>query len=219
MGFSSDLLIVGTPVLLWREDPVLRNGLTFPRSPTNNWNLTTYIMEQNWQQRPNRWLNGINCATWKLQIASSFQCGPFRLQRVKYRRDKLLCIAQDYLRPSKWHVRRYVKRDVRPVAKLRHSSEPPFNVESKFRTCVALPTRELRPDLMLILPTPQLEKVTAPNFVLNKDGVTDEWPLTKVLPPCCFLSFPRCQGVPDITKQWVWRIIDIPITPPGYCMR
>ncbi len=39
---------------------------------------------------------------------------------------------------------------------------------------VAQPTRELEPAFPSVLPLPKLEKMTAPNFRLDKDGLTDE---------------------------------------------
>ncbi len=63
-------------------------------------------------------------------------------------------------------------------------SEPPFDVESKLCThmIVAQPKRELQPDFTSILALPKLEKLTAPNFLLNKYGVTDE-SLSRTHPP------------------------------------
>ncbi len=64
---------------------------------------------------------------------------------------------------------------------------------------VAQPTREVKPDFTSILPLPKIEKLTAPNFRLNKDGVTDDSPLANALAPCCFCPFARCQ--PDAKLQ------------------
>ncbi len=49
--------------------------------------------------------------------------------------------------------------------------------------------QELQPDFTSILPLPKLEKLTAPNFRLNTDGLTDESPLANALALCCFPIF------------------------------
>ncbi len=72
------------------------------------------------------------------------------------------------LRPSKWRVRRSAGRNCRLYGKLRYSSEPPLDAESKLCThvIVAQPARELQPDFTSIPPLPKLEQLIAPNFLL-----------------------------------------------------
>ncbi len=74
------------------------------------------------------------------------------------------------LRPSKWRVRRPAGRNFQPYDKLRYSSETPFDAESKLCTHLieAQLTIELQPDFTSVAPLPKLEKLTAPNFRLNK---------------------------------------------------
>ncbi len=76
--------------------------------------------------------------------------------------------------PSKGRIRQPAGRNFRPYDKLRYSSEPPFDALSKLCTLmiVAQPARELQPDFTSILSMLKLEKLTAPNFRINKDGET-----------------------------------------------
>ncbi len=74
------------------------------------------------------------------------------------------------------------------MATFRYPSEPPYDAESKLCThlLVVQPTRELQHDFTLIMSLPKLAKLTAPNFRLKKDNMTDESPLASALAPCCF---------------------------------
>ncbi len=78
-----------------------------------------------------------------------------------------------------------------------YSSELPFDAKSKLYThlIVAQRTSELQPDFTLIPPLPQLEKLMASNFQLNKDNMTDESPHANALAPRCFVPFTRCQNL------------------------
>ncbi len=87
-----------------------------------------------------------------------------------------------HFRPSKWRVRWSVERIFRPIAKLRHSSEPTLDVLSELFTelIVAQPTKELQPDFTSIpyqqLPPPG-HFLASPDF--NWDNVPEVglgWP-------------------------------------------
>ncbi len=100
-----------------------------------------------------------------------------------------LALFRHCLRPSNWRARRPAGRNFQSYDRLRYSSEPPFDVESKLYThlIVTQRTSELQPDFTSIPPLPQLEKPIAPNFRLNKDDMTDESPRANALAPRCFV--------------------------------
>ncbi len=113
-----------------------------------------------------------NC---KLRALSNEYCLDFIGQSI----NEIIHLApfRHCLRPSKWRVRRPAGRHFRPYDKLSYSSELPLDVESKLCThlIVAQRTSELQPDFTSIPPLPQLEKLIATNFRLNKDGVIEHF--------------------------------------------
>ncbi len=133
-----------------------------------------------------------NC---KLRALSNDCCLDFREQSIN--EISHLALFRHCLRTSKWLVRWPAGRNFRRYDKLRYSSEPPFHAESKWYThlIVAQRTSELQPDFTSIPPLPQLEKLKAPNFRLNKDNMTDESPHANALAPRCFVPFTRCQNL------------------------
>ncbi len=89
--------------------------------------LTTSIMEQSWQPRPNRWSHGISYGTWMKNRNEC--CLDFIGQSIH--EISHFSSVRHCLRPSKWRVRRFEGRNSRPIAKLRYPFEPPFDAESK----------------------------------------------------------------------------------------
>ncbi len=175
-------------------------------------------MELTCQPRPNRYSNGItrnfrwqysdyclhvysfcqahDMKNHKLRSLSNERC----LQFIGHSIDEISHFSsfRHYLRPLELRVRRTVGRNYRPSVKLSYPSESPCVTDSESYTnlIVAQSTRELQPDFLPILPLPKLEKLTAPNFRLNKDGVTDESSLANAPAPCCFppiYSMPKRQ--------------------------
>ncbi len=137
-----------------------------------------------------RWHPLWNTKSCKLRALSNECCLDFIGQRI-YEISHFSSLRH-CLRPSKWLVSKLddlqgVNLDLFP----RYPSEPLFDAESKLCThlIVAPPTRELQPDFASILALPKLEKLTAPNFRLIKDDVTDESPLANAPVPCCFPFF------------------------------
>ncbi len=113
-----------------------------------------------------------NC---KLQALSNECCLDFIGQSI----NEVIHLAsfRHCLRLSKWRVRRPAGCNFRLNDKLRYSSEPPFDAESKLYTywIVAQLTSELQPDFTSIPPLSQLEKLIAPNLRLYKYDVIENF--------------------------------------------
>ncbi len=140
----------------------------------------TSIMERSCQPRPNGW---------------SDECFLGFIGQSIYEVSHFSSLSH-CLRPSKWRAGRSTGRNSRPYAKLRYLSEPPLVSYPKLCTYLILtqPPRELQSNFTSILPLPKLKKLTAPNFWLNKDGVTDESPPVNAPAPGCFSPFTKCQN-------------------------